>query len=72
MTKRQLNATKPKEAGVHSTHGKEQLLFVRAIIYGVLCAAYIKNGESQPTAVYRHKLKNRTTASRRKSAITPS
>ena len=45
MTKRQLNATKPKEAGVHSTHGKEQLLFVRAIINGVLCAAYIKNGE---------------------------
>ena len=45
MTKRQLNATKPKEAGIHSTHGKDQLLFVRAIINGVLCAAYIKNDE---------------------------
>lgn len=43
MTKKKQKAISAKEAGVHSTHGKEQLLFVRAIVNGVLCAAYIKN-----------------------------
>lgn len=45
MTEVKNNTTKQKEASIHSTHGKDQLLFVRALVNGVLCAAYVKNGE---------------------------
>ncbi len=36
---------KKQEAGIYTTHGKETLLAMKAKINGVLCLAYVKNGE---------------------------
>lgn len=36
---------KKKSGGIYATHENERLLFVKAIVNGVLCAAYVKNGE---------------------------
>ncbi len=36
---------KKKPEGIYTTHENESLLFVRAIVNGVLCAAYVKNNE---------------------------
>ncbi len=36
---------KKKTEGIYTTHEQENLLFVRAMINGVLCAAYVKNGQ---------------------------
>lgn len=34
-----------KPTGVYTSREKENLLFTRAKVNGVLCAAYVKNGE---------------------------
>jgi len=36
---------KKKAEGIYTTHEQENLLFVRAMVNGVLCAAYVKNGQ---------------------------
>jgi hypothetical protein len=34
-----------KAEGIYTSHESEKLLFVRAMVDGVLCAAYVKDGK---------------------------
>jgi len=41
---KEVRRMKKKVEGVYTTHEQENLLFVRAKVNGILCAAYVKNG----------------------------